>query len=30
MDNAILFASEELVPPTKEEVAGDKLEPGRE
>jgi hypothetical protein len=29
-DNAILFASEELVPPTKEEVAGDKLEPRRE
>jgi len=28
--NAILFASEEFVPPTKEEVAGDKLEPRRE
>ena len=28
--NAILFASKEFVPPTKEEVAGDKLEPRRE
>jgi methylmalonyl-CoA mutase cobalamin-binding subunit len=30
VDHAILFAGEQLIPPTKEEIAGNKFEPWRE